>query len=167
MPLFMESSSDRAFERMMAAVPGFQSKRYGRKEALTGLAPKAIVREGTPMDFRDERHRLAFSEAVRRRNKENNALMAALYLLTAESRLWLAAKPHVEKNAVHFDAIRLQDSAENAYAMFCCAIEMYLGTKHLSLTDLADKDLIQAGTFALICRAIAIRRFGLIKTERL
>ena len=163
----MESSSDRAFERMMAAVPGFQSKRYGRKEALTGLAPKAIVREGTPMDFRDERHRLAFSEAVRRRNKENNALMAALYLLTAESRLWLAAKPHVEKNAVHFDAIRLQDSAENAYALFCCAKDLYLGTKHLSLTDLADKDLIQAGTFALICRAIAIRRFGLIKTERL
>ena len=40
MPLFMESSSDRAFERMMAAVPGFQSKRYGRKEALTGLAPR-------------------------------------------------------------------------------------------------------------------------------
>lgn len=67
MPLFMESPGDRAFERMMAAVPGFQSKRYGRKEAFPGSVPK--VKEGSPMNFRDGKHRLAFSEAVRRRTQ--------------------------------------------------------------------------------------------------
>ena len=164
MPLFMESPGNRAFERMMAAVPGFQSKRYGRKEAFPGSVPK--VTEGSPMNFRDGKHRLAFSEAVRRRDTGDNALMAALYLLTAEPALWQAAKPHVEKNAVRFDAIRLQDSTENAYALFCSAKDLYLGTKHLSLTDLADKDLLQPGIFALLYRAIAIRRFGL-KTERM
>lgn len=148
MPLFMESPGDRAFERMMAAVP------------------RGNAKEKDSMDFRDGKHRLAFSEAVRRRDRKDNALMAALYLLTAEPALWQAAKPHVEKNAVCFDAVQLHNSTENAYALLCSAKDLYLGTKHLSLTDLADKDLLQPGIFALLCRAIVIRRFGL-KTERM
>lgn len=40
--------------------------------------------EELPMNFRNEKHRLAFDEAVRKLNKKNFALMAAIYLLTAE-----------------------------------------------------------------------------------
>lgn len=40
--------------------------------------------EELPMNFRNEKHRLAFDEAIRKLNKKNFALMSALYLLTAE-----------------------------------------------------------------------------------
>ena len=43
--------------------------------------------EELPMNFRNEKHRVAFDEAVRKLNKKNFALMAAIYLLTAEHKL--------------------------------------------------------------------------------
>lgn len=50
---------------------------------------------------------------------------------------------------------------ENAYTLFCCAKDLYLGTKHIAVKDLADMDLISPKMFGLICNAMAIRRFGL------
>ncbi len=50
---------------------------------------------------------------------------------------------------------------ENSYPLFCAAKDLYLGTKHLTVRDLADAELISPKVFALICNAMAIRRFGL------
>ena len=44
-------------------------------------------REELHMNFRNEKHRLAFVEAIRKLDKKNFALMSALYLLTAEHML--------------------------------------------------------------------------------
>ncbi len=113
------------------------------------------------MDYRNEKHRIAFTEAIEKLNKEDYALMSAVYLLTAEYSLWMKAKHKVGQNKIGFDAIKLQNSTENAYALFCCAKDLYLGTKHITVKDLADKDLIAPKMFELICNAMAIRRFGL------
>ena len=43
-------------------------------------------REELHMNFRNEKHRLAFVEAIRKLDKKNFALMSALYLLTAEHK---------------------------------------------------------------------------------
>ena len=40
------------------------------------------------MDFKHEKHRETFERAVEKRNQNNAALMSALYLLTADRRLW-------------------------------------------------------------------------------
>ena len=93
-------------------------------------------------------------------------MMAALYLLTADLRLWNLSKRHVGKISINFADIRLKNIHENGYALFCCAKDLCLGTKHLTVADLADTDLIPPKLFELICNAMAIRRFGLgaIKT---
>ena len=49
-------------------------------------------REGCPMDFKNEQHRKVFTEALQKLNKKNDALMAALYLLTADWKLWNTAR---------------------------------------------------------------------------
>lgn len=41
------------------------------------------------MNFRNEKHRLVFVEAIRKLDKKNFALMSAVYLLTAEHKLWI------------------------------------------------------------------------------
>lgn len=117
--------------------------------------------ERIPMDFRNEKHQTTFAEAVAKLNKKNYALMAALYLLTADHRLWMAAGGAVSRNAVSFDKIRLQNSTENGYTLYCTAKDLYFGTKNLTIRDLADTELIPPKLFGIICNAMAVRRFGL------
>ena len=117
--------------------------------------------EENPMDYRNEKHRIAFTEAIEKLNRKDYALMSAVYLLTAEHALWMKAKHRVGQNEIRFDTIKFQDSTENAYTLFCCAKDLYLGTKHITVKDLADGELIRPRIFDLICNAMAIRRFGL------
>ena len=122
--------------------------------------------EMNPMQYKNEKHRLDFEEAIRKKDKKDYAMMAALYLLTADLRLWNHARKHVGKIEINFADIRLKKIHENGYALFCCAKDLCLGTKYLTVADLADTDVIPPKMFELICNAMAIRRFGLatIKT---
>lgn len=113
------------------------------------------------MNFRNEKHRLAFVEAIRKLDKKNFALMSALYLLTAEHKLWMQIRNYVERNEIKFERFKPKDSTENGYTLLCCAKDLYLGTKHITISNLADTELIAPRMFALICNAMAIRRFGL------
>lgn len=48
--------------------------------------------EERPMEFQDTKHRLIFAEAIQKRDIKNYALMSALYLLTADLKLWNVAR---------------------------------------------------------------------------
>ena len=113
------------------------------------------------MNFRNEKHRLAFVEAIHKLDKKKFALMSAIYLLTAEHKLWMQIRNFVERNEIKFDSFKPKDSTENGYTLLCCAKDLYLGTKHITISDLADTELVAPRMFALICNAMAIRRFGL------
>lgn len=113
------------------------------------------------MIYRNEKHRTNFEDAIGKRDKKKYTLMAALYLLTADLRLWNAAKHHVEKNTIDFGSMKLNGIHENGYILFCGAKDLSAGTKHLCISDLADTKLVPPGIFALLCNGMAIRRFGL------
>lgn len=118
--------------------------------------------ERNPMRYKSDKHRELFTEAIRKKDKKNLAIMAALYLLTSDLCLWNLAKRHVSKTGIDFDGIRLTNIHTNGYTVFCCAKDLCLGTKHLTIADLADSELIPTKLFGIICNAMAIRRFGLI-----
>ena len=69
--------------------------------------------EELPMNFKNKKHSQVFDEAVRKRNKKNFALMAAIYLLTAEHKLWMQIKRFVERNEIKIDGFKPKDSTEN------------------------------------------------------
>ncbi len=117
--------------------------------------------EMNPMDYRNEKHRIAFTEAIKKLNKKDFRLMSAVYLLSADFALWKTAKHHINKNDIDFDRIKLKNSTEESYTLFCCAKDLYLGTKHITIKDLADKEIVNMRIFNLVCNAMAIRRFGL------
>lgn len=117
--------------------------------------------EGCPMDFKNEQHRKVFAEAVWKLDKKNHALMSALYLLTADWKLWNTARRHIERNSVHFERFRLSGGTTGGYVLYCAAKDLYLGTKNLTIGDLTDTDLISPKIFGLVCNGMAIRRFGL------
>ncbi|MDD4422779.1 MAG: hypothetical protein PHD46_07065 [Eubacteriales bacterium] len=41
------------------------------------------------------------------------------------------------------------------------AKDLYCGSKHITFTDLADRELIGHRMFSVICNAMAFRRYGL------
>lgn len=74
------------------------------------------------MNFRNEKHRPTFVDAIRKLDKKNFALMSAVYLLTAEHKLWMQVRNFVERNEIKFDRFKPKDSTENGYTLLCCAI---------------------------------------------
>ena len=117
--------------------------------------------EGKAVSYRNEKHKAVFEEITAKMDKQNYALLSALYLLTADYRLWKIMKHHTQKNAVNFAGVSLKGIHENGYTLYCVAKDLYLGTKHLSVSDLADTELICSQIFMLVCNAMAVRRFGM------
>lgn len=113
------------------------------------------------MEFKNERHQVVFTEAVQGLNRNDKALMSALYLLTADGKLWSVARRHIRKNGIDLKQITLRNSSEASYTLFCCAKDLAIGTKHLTISDLSDTELISPMLFGVICNAMAIRRYGL------
>ena len=118
-------------------------------------------REERKMNYRSKKHKEVFIEVVSKMDKKNYALIAALYLLTADFKLWQVMKHHTQKNEIDFEDVKLGNIQESGYTLYCSAKDLYHGTKHLSISDLADTDLISSKIFAVICNAMAIRRFGM------
>lgn len=111
--------------------------------------------------FRNNAHRTVFLEVSRNMSSRNYAVLAALYLLTADSRLWNQVKDCVQHNQILFDQMRPKNHSTNSYALLCVAKDLCLGTNHMTLCDLADTELIPPKIFIMICNSIAIYRLGL------
>lgn len=116
--------------------------------------------EENPMYFKNEKHRTVFTEAVAKLDKNDYALMSAVYLFTADSRLWSCTGRYVQRNKILFEKIRLKGSTTNGYTLYCAAKDLYLGTKNITIGDLADTEIVEPKIFGLVCNAMAIRRYG-------
>ena len=86
--------------------------------------------------------------------------MAVLYLLTADYTLGSPVKPELHGNKPNLTAWKTGVIHPNGNVLFCAAKDVYYGTKHISLADLADAEVISQEVFRLICNAAAIRKFG-------
>lgn len=117
--------------------------------------------ESGPLPFKNEKHRAIFTEAVKQMNQEDKREMSAVYLLTAENKLWKESKGKVGKRGIQLKRIRLWKSTPEAYTLLCSAKDLTQGTKHMTLRDLGDKEVIPAKIFAIICNAMSIRKYGL------
>lgn len=189
MTIFSDNPHDRRIERFMTAIPNFKPRgvgvRFSESQVLitiTAATPTEILAETMrqiryppfrkrfneyieseekPMTYINEKHRARFTLAAKNVHRENYALLSALYLLTADPRLWSCCKHHINNGCVFFENIKLNNCSERAYTLYCAAKDLTLGTKHLTVSDLSDADLVPPMLFRTICNAMAIRRFGL------
>ena len=189
MTIFSERPYSRRIERLMTAIPNFKPRGVGLRFtetqtviAVTAAAPSELLTaamrqirclpfrkrfneyiesEETPMTYLNEKHRARFTLAAKNIAKANYALLSALYLLTADQRLWSCCKHHINSGCVFFENIKLNNCTERAYTLYCAAKDLTLGTKHITVSDLSDADLVPPMLFRTICNAMAIRRFGL------
>lgn len=113
------------------------------------------------MYFKNKAHRDAFIHAAQRANRNDRKQMCKLYLLTADRALWRAAKRESNGGKYPLGRIRLVCGTESSYTLLCCAKDLTLGTAHITVSDLADREVVSPKLYKIIDTAMSIRRYGI------
>ena len=117
------------------------------------------------MRFKSQQHKSTFKKAIRKKDKTDTRLMAAMYLLTADQILWNKVKGNIRESRIDYDEVRLDTVSENCYTLYSASKDMYFNTDHVSLSDIFGTKLISEKMYNVIITAINIRRLGLEKAE--
>ena len=112
--------------------------------------------------FGSEAHRQRFEEAVKENGIGFSGQTAALFLLTADLFLWSKAKSAVVSGSIDFSSIRIHGVDLDGYVLFHTAKDLYKGTKHISLSELTDPELVSDSAFRLLVTAFLICRYGAV-----
>lgn len=175
-------------EKMMVLIPRFTPPGSGLLVRITEKAPKEeshgrLMREtmryihnpdflgrfseyqkerkNGGMTYRGERHKEIFEREVRKRKNPTAAMLCALYLLTADCRLWSRVRPYIHTTGIQFQGVQLGRISADAYTLYMVAKDLYCGTKHITIRDLADKEIVSSQLFGMVCEAMTLRRYGL------
>lgn len=116
--------------------------------------------------FINKYHQRSFEQVIEKLNQKNDVLIAAVYLLTADYKIWKQVKRYVERDRICFGAFKPVGCTEIGYTVYCAAKDIYLGTKHFTLSDLADKKIITPHLFKVLCTAMTIKRYGIKVLEK-
>lgn len=91
---------------------------------------------------------------------DEDAMCAALYLLSADRFLWGRSVAAVQPDIIRFKEIQIHGVDLGGYVLFHTAKDLYRGTKHISLSELTDPELVSDETFRLVIASFLIRRHG-------
>lgn len=120
------------------------------------------------MIYRDERHQHTFEkEAAMRPESISRALLAALYLLTADRNLWSQVKDHISLRRVYVEDMRPKNLTGTSYVYFAAAKDILSGTRNIQLMEIADPALLSLDDYMILCTALAIRAYGLERARRI
>lgn len=118
-----------------------------------------LSRQPLPI-FETGDHQIRFEAAYRESLTGSAGQTAAVFLLTADSFLWSKARMSVTMEGIDFPAIRIHGVDLDGYVLFHTAKDLYTGTKHISLLELTDPELVSDSAFRLLVTAFLIRRYG-------
>ena len=112
------------------------------------------------MIFRNDNHGVLFEKEIRYHKGCSRKMTAALYLLTADSRLWHQAENHIGTNEIDIAAIKPRRLDAMAYVCFAVAKDIITGSKTVSVTELANSSMLSPRYFLVIQTAMLIRGMG-------
>lgn len=107
-------------------------------------------------------HRSRFDRIWENRGQdiEENAMCAAIYLLSADRFLWGKSVSAIESDRIRFQEIQIHGVDLDGYVLFHTARDLYEGTCRISLSELVDPELVSEDAFRLVLSAFLIRRYG-------
>lgn len=119
------------------------------------------------MFFRGKKHEETFELELDYRPSYDNRYIAALYLLTADTKLWYQVRDQFGTRAVNVGEMRPKRLSGEAYVFYMLARDILLGTKTVSITELADRGLLSSKGFQVLTVSLMIRGYGLKRAEEL
>lgn len=85
---------------------------------------------------------------------------AALFLLTADEQLWRIAEKGTTSRSLQFGQMKLCNISTDAYALYQAAKSLYTGKESITVSELADPEIIEGPLLTIIVNGILIARFG-------
>ena len=168
MPLFTTGQTDRAFERFMKHQPNFKPDAPEADRIQETLDAEKERKETRAMIYQDDRHHHTFEkEAAMRPESISRALLAALYLLTADRNLWSQVKDHISLRRVYVEDMRPKNLTGTSYVYFAAAKDIMSGTRNIQLMEIADPALLSMKSYMILCTALAIRAYGVERASRI
>ena len=120
------------------------------------------------MIYRDDRHQHIFEkEAVMRPESVSRALLAALYLLTADRNLWNQVRDHISLRRMYVEDMRPKNLTGTSYVFFAAAKDILSGSRNIQLMEIADPALLSMKSYMILCTALAIRAYGVEKASQI
>lgn len=111
------------------------------------------------MTYKNKIHEKIFKSHINEFSKSNRTL-AAIYILTADNTLWKIMKYNCDGGNINFDEVPLAQLPTEQYVLLMAAKDICLDQSHLTMTDLADKNIFGPRMFSVVMNAIHIARFG-------
>ena len=71
--------------------------------------------------FINKYHERCFEQVIHKLNTGNSVLISAVYLLTADYKIWKQARRHIERDRICFGAFKPVNCTENGYTVYCAA----------------------------------------------
>ena len=168
MPLFTTKPTDQLFERFMKHQPNYKTDSPEADRIQSILDAEKEKRGRCPMIYQDERHEHTFEKEVSMRpDSVSRALLAALYLLTADRNLWSQVRDHISLRRVYVEDMRPKNLTGTSYVYFAAAKDILSGTRNIQLMEIADPALLSMKSYMILCTALAIRAFGVERASRI
>ena len=168
MPLFTTDETGKAFEQFMKHQPNFKPDAPEADRIQAELDAEKERKEARPMIYRDDRHHHTFEkEAAMRPESISRALLAALYLLTADKNLWNKVKDHISLRRVYVEDMRPKNLTGTSYVYFAAAKDILSGSHTIQLMEIADPALLSMKSYMILCTALAIRAYGVEKASQI
>lgn len=113
------------------------------------------------MIFRNDAHGVLFEKEIRLHKGCGKKFTAALFLLTADYRLWQQVEPFVGSKNIDIESARPQHLNGLSYVCFALAKDILTGSRTVALGELADPSLLSPRNFMMVSLAMFIRAYGL------
>ena len=153
-------------ERIEAGVVGYE-------EAVMETFPRSphldaklhtVIRRFTGSLFLTPAHRKRMKQArVQqgiRRKRDTPAYFAALFLLTANEELYERTASCFCKHRIEFSRAVLRNISPHNFTLFSAARDIYCDSSGLTVSDLANSEVVDTLAFSLIVNALLIARYG-------
>lgn len=122
---------------------------------------KSIQQASGNILFRNQVHRERFQNTVRNTGHQTNSIpltfAAAVFLLTADSQLWYKTEHVIHSVIIDFRQINVRGMSPDAYTLFQTAKDLYSDFMHITLSELADPELINDELFRLIIHSFIVK----------
>lgn len=110
--------------------------------------------------FESDNHRELFCKAAKQLRKDRPHMLAVVYLLTANRTLWARICHRMIPSELSFDNDQLGKVNIGAYTLYSFTKDLYAGSQHITVEDMADPATIPNKLFALMCNAVTMHQFG-------
>lgn len=123
-----------------------------------------LIRNCASDFFISQSHRGRFGSVCRLQEipveNRSSIHLAVLFLLSADDKLWSAAKDHVYADSFDFKKMNLSGINTDGYAIYQMAKTIYTAKEYIRLDEIADKFLIGDQAFKAIIHSIQIAKYG-------